>query len=457
MQLKPDEQFEKVAIAISNIPNPAERTARAMDLFGRSGAELIPLMQAIATQSNEIGIAFSRIGGPVGEQAIRKLDDLGDAAGAVGLAAQSLGAELLALAAPALISGLEGLQSFFGFLRYTIVGATDAVVALDEQIRELDDNADKYLAGSDGRRGLDYFDNRRTRQRLLEEQRRAMGLDTPPFNPNLPVTAAIDPLAGGGPAFDNSDEQEAAAKAARKRQEEKYAAELAADAEMRLKMDEMTRRALEEDKRLKREALDDQLDYERRHVEEKIRIHSEAETFLARVREVFNIKAIDLEEIKNKSIFGLTMELFSDLAGANTKFAKLQQGIAIAQTVWYTAAGIMNAFRTLPWPASLLAAGKVALTGAVQVAKIKATNYTGGGGSAPSVAGGSSVSAAADSGQGQNIPEPEVRGGTNVYITGMITSSVVDQLVEGLREGFNRDVVIIPAGSRQAVEIRGSA
>jgi hypothetical protein len=47
-----------------------------------------------------------------------------------------------------------------------------------------------------------------------------------------------------------------------------------------------------------------------------------------------------------------------------------------------------------------------------------------------------------------------IQTGTTVYITGMITRDIVDHLIEGLKDGFNRDVVIIPSNSRQASEIR---
>lgn len=41
--LAPEDQFSQVAAAISSIQNPAERSAAAMQIFGKSGAELLPL------------------------------------------------------------------------------------------------------------------------------------------------------------------------------------------------------------------------------------------------------------------------------------------------------------------------------------------------------------------------------------------------------------------------------
>lgn len=45
LALNPAEQFERVARAIGSMPTPTQRTAAAMDLFGRAGADLIPLFR----------------------------------------------------------------------------------------------------------------------------------------------------------------------------------------------------------------------------------------------------------------------------------------------------------------------------------------------------------------------------------------------------------------------------
>src|ERR1051325_251589 len=40
--LQPDQQFLAIGAALEKIPDPAQRTAIAMELFGRSGAEVLP-------------------------------------------------------------------------------------------------------------------------------------------------------------------------------------------------------------------------------------------------------------------------------------------------------------------------------------------------------------------------------------------------------------------------------
>jgi len=64
--LAPDEQFAVIADRIAAIEDPAKRTAAAMDIFGRAGAQLIPLLAEGATgievlrgQAREFGISVS--------------------------------------------------------------------------------------------------------------------------------------------------------------------------------------------------------------------------------------------------------------------------------------------------------------------------------------------------------------------------------------------------------------
>jgi len=64
--LAPDEQFAVIADRIAAIEDPAKRTAAAMDIFGRAGAQLIPLLaagssgiEALRKQARDFGISVS--------------------------------------------------------------------------------------------------------------------------------------------------------------------------------------------------------------------------------------------------------------------------------------------------------------------------------------------------------------------------------------------------------------
>ena len=75
VKLTPDEQFAAIAASIRGIEDPTARAAAAVQVFGKSGAELIPLIDGLdelRAQAEEQGLIFSA------EDAARA-DELGDA------------------------------------------------------------------------------------------------------------------------------------------------------------------------------------------------------------------------------------------------------------------------------------------------------------------------------------------------------------------------------------------
>lgn len=66
IQMSPDQQFEAIADRISKIEDPAMRTAAAMDVFGKSGAELMPLIlggaegiESLRAEARALGLQVS--------------------------------------------------------------------------------------------------------------------------------------------------------------------------------------------------------------------------------------------------------------------------------------------------------------------------------------------------------------------------------------------------------------
>lgn len=77
--LTPEVQFEKLAEAISDIEDPAKRTAAAMEVFGKAGRKLIPMMRdfkALRQQARDNGLVFTR-------EDAEKADNFGDKMDAV--------------------------------------------------------------------------------------------------------------------------------------------------------------------------------------------------------------------------------------------------------------------------------------------------------------------------------------------------------------------------------------
>ena len=73
-KLKPDELFFKVADALRQVQNPVEKSALAMQIFGKSGRELIPMinnMGALREKAHALGLVF-------GPEALKKIQDAED-------------------------------------------------------------------------------------------------------------------------------------------------------------------------------------------------------------------------------------------------------------------------------------------------------------------------------------------------------------------------------------------
>lgn len=141
----------------------------------------------------------------------------------------------------------------------------------------------------------------------------------------------------------------------------------------------------------------------------------------------------------------------------NRKIAKIQQGLAIAETIWNTARNIVKALPNYPL------AAKMAAVGALQLAKIKSTSYTGG--SSGSSAGGFSGGGGGEDTGGSSLPssmpaneQQQARGQAQIVINGNIFSSretaqyLIDEISKAVTE---RDVVLIGKNSRQAQELMG--
>lgn len=77
--LSPDEQFRKFADGIAKIEDPAKRTAAAMDIFGKSGADLLPLMSGGADGIRELEDRAKALGLVMSSEDAASAAALGDA------------------------------------------------------------------------------------------------------------------------------------------------------------------------------------------------------------------------------------------------------------------------------------------------------------------------------------------------------------------------------------------
>jgi hypothetical protein len=119
----PESLFTRTAAALSAMPDPAQRTATAMALFGKSGAELLPVLRQLGEASADL----ERIGGALTDQQRADLDAFGNAMDRVGVASTGLSRQVTAS---------------FATIGESIANSTaESIGSLNRLVKSLDDTA----------------------------------------------------------------------------------------------------------------------------------------------------------------------------------------------------------------------------------------------------------------------------------------------------------------------------
>jgi hypothetical protein len=122
--MQPDQAFTAIADAIAKVPDPMDRSKLAMDLFGKSGAELLPMMRG---NLSETAAEAERLGLVMSEDAVAAGDEFGDTMDKLMLVGQALIGQVLEPMIPAITAvagwlgdmlpaALDGARSGFDFL-----------------------------------------------------------------------------------------------------------------------------------------------------------------------------------------------------------------------------------------------------------------------------------------------------------------------------------------------------
>lgn len=122
--MQPDQAFTTIADAIAKVPDPMDRSKLAMDLFGKSGAELLPMMTG---NLSETAAEADRLGLVLSEDMVRAGDEFGDTLDKLTLVGQSVIAQVLSPMVPALTAvagwladkvpaAISGTRGAFDFL-----------------------------------------------------------------------------------------------------------------------------------------------------------------------------------------------------------------------------------------------------------------------------------------------------------------------------------------------------
>lgn len=97
--MEPDKAFTTLADAIAKVPDPMAQSKLAMDLFGKSGAELLPMMKG---NLSETAAEAQRLGIIMSEDAVAAGDEFGDSMSTLALVGKSLIAQVLEPIVPVL-------------------------------------------------------------------------------------------------------------------------------------------------------------------------------------------------------------------------------------------------------------------------------------------------------------------------------------------------------------------
>jgi len=127
----PDEQMDKVLAAISKVADPTERTALAVKLLGRSGADLIPLagnFEELKQKAEELGLVMS-------EKDVRAAEALGDSIDSLFAALGGLVNNVVAVitSSQSLHVLIEGLTNIFASLSSSVSGNRQMMADLVSQ------------------------------------------------------------------------------------------------------------------------------------------------------------------------------------------------------------------------------------------------------------------------------------------------------------------------------------
>jgi hypothetical protein len=115
-RLSPEAAFEAVAAAISQLPGPAQQAAAAVSLFGKSGAELVPMFAEGAGYLSEMRAEAERLGLVLSKDQVQGLATLDDSIQAVSLTFRAFQQRVTAELAPSLIAAAESAATFIAAL-----------------------------------------------------------------------------------------------------------------------------------------------------------------------------------------------------------------------------------------------------------------------------------------------------------------------------------------------------
>jgi hypothetical protein len=447
--LRIDEQLGTIADRFRTIVDPADQTRIAVELFGKAGAELIPLLNQGSEGIAELTAEADRLGITLNTTT------------AAGIGAADSALKKLS----ATVSGF--FQRRLGQLALNLVGTDDVDAQLQLRLEELDRRRDElensvvavgeFVGVVDNKEAIDEINQQiaQVQDQILGRQLETRLRETVTNvlqNTAAEVQGALGALAVTGDSPDVNLPQQG-------------------DGSRFIDLDPITRNeqtlALISEQTL--EALT--LDFENFQLFEQLKTDIARESALDRLE--IQESALAAENSLREAVAFNAVNLLNTLGAKNKAFAiaaiAIQKFRAVQETLLAskTAAMLAYASQLVPGDPTSLVRAQAAYTKTIALGKINAALIVAGG--VLDVANVLSGNRGGIGNTGLGTPSNPLpvipggdatgaeRGATNIYVTGYIGKDMVDELVRALRDEADRDVVIFPAGSRQAIEIRAGS
>lgn len=124
--MSPDKQFDLIAKRVAAIKNPTSRAAAAMEIFGKSGTKILPMisdMEALRKKANDLGVVMST-------KDAAAADSLGDSIGDLKSVIMAAGNAIIAKFAPILESAIQTIMGVVQSTKKWIDANSELVLSL---------------------------------------------------------------------------------------------------------------------------------------------------------------------------------------------------------------------------------------------------------------------------------------------------------------------------------------
>lgn len=124
--LSSSDQFTLLANAINGIADPAQRAAAAVAIFGKSGAQLLPVFRELGENLQTSQALLAQFNGGVSQEQVNSVNAIGDAFDKVSAAISIVATQALAALAPQLTQASNEFIAFLAALDIAAVAETAA-------------------------------------------------------------------------------------------------------------------------------------------------------------------------------------------------------------------------------------------------------------------------------------------------------------------------------------------